>query len=143
MIKLLPLGAVILLLTYPTSAQAGTDLSRVCIQREAQNGSLNISPTILTVLSQKTHRIAARMHFEDAGTLCVRLPRGRYELRVRLARPWTRRLPYVWWTRTYPIYLRTGDAQYLMTNPQHNDEFQAMIAGLNGWHRLWPVHRIQ
>ena len=93
--------------------------------------------------SQATGQVLARKQFNDAGTLCARVPRGRYVLVVRLAKPWARNLPLHWWNRTYPLDLRGGDASYVMTNPPKNDEFQAMISGRNGWHRLWPVHRVR
>jgi hypothetical protein len=117
--------------------------ARVCIEREEQNGSLNISPTFLSIRSQATGQVLAHKRFDDAGSLCAEVPRGRYVLVVRLAKPWARSLPLHWWTRTFPLDLRRGDASYVMTNPPYNDEFQAMIAGRNGWHRLWPVHRVR
>jgi hypothetical protein len=115
--------------------------ARVCIEREEQNGSLNTAPTVLSIRSQVTGKVYATRRLEDAGLLCARVPRGRYVLVVRLAQPWTRSPPLHWWTRTYPLDLRGGDASYVITNPQFNDEFQAMIAGRNGWHHLWPIHR--
>ena len=127
----------------PTAASAHEHSSkaRVCIERLEQNGSLNTAPTVLSIRSQSTGKIYGRKRFEDAGSLCAQVPRGRYVLNVRLAQPWAHSLPLNWWTRTYPLDLRDGDANYVMTNPRLNDEFQAMIAGPNGWHHLWPIHR--
>jgi hypothetical protein len=116
---------------------------RLCIEREGQNGSLNIAPTILTIRSRATGSILATKRFEDAGWLCVRARRGLYTLVVRFAEPWTGAAPPRWWTRTFVIDHRPGGARYVMTNPDTNDVFQAMIAGRDGWHRLWPVHRVR
>lgn len=129
--------------TSMASAAVASSKARVCIEREEQNGSLNIAPTILSIRSVTTGRVLARKEFNDPGSLCAEVPRGRYVLIVRLAKPWTRSLPLHWWTRTFPLDLRGGHATYLMTNPPKNDEFQAMIAGPDGWHRLWPVHRVR
>jgi hypothetical protein len=142
--RFLILGAAIGL-ALPMSGALGARASstaRVCIERDGQNGSLNTSPTILSIRSEATGQVLARKRFEDAGSLCAKVPRGRYRLIVRLAEPWTRSLPLHWWTREYPLDLSRGDARYVMSNPETNDEFQAMIAGRIGWHRLWPIHRV-
>jgi hypothetical protein len=124
------------------NAAVASRKARVCIQREVQNGSLNTAPTVLSIRSRATGVVLASKKLDDAGSLCAALPRARYLLSVRIAEPWTRRLPLRWWTRTFPLDLRGGDATYLMTNPAKNDEFQAIIAGHDGWHRLWPVRRV-
>jgi len=123
------------------SAATASPNARVCIRREAQNGSLNIAPTALSIRSRSTGAVIASRELDDAGSFCALVPRGRYVLSVRLAEPWTRSLPLHWWTRKYPVDVRGGDATFLMTNPEKNDEFQAMTAGRDGWHRLWPVRR--
>jgi hypothetical protein len=124
------------------SASAASSRARLCIERLEQNGSLNTAPTILSVRQQGTSRVLAHKRFDEAGSLCADLPRGRYLLTMRLAEPWARGTPLHWWTRTFPLDLRNGDARYVMTNPPKNDEFQAMITGRNGWHRLWSVQRV-
>jgi len=124
-------------------ANEGRSKARLCIERAVQNGSLNISPMVLRLRLPATGRVLADKRFDDAGSLCAELPRGRYILSVQFAKPWTRSLPLHWWTRTFPIDLRNGDASYVMANPSKNDEFQAMIAGRDGWHRLWSLRRVR
>jgi hypothetical protein len=131
------------LIVLAATSLGGSSNVRVCIEREGQNGSLNIAPTILSVRARASHTIIARKRLDDGGSLCAVVPRGRYVLIVRLAEPWTGSVPPRWWTRTFPLDLRRGDARYIMTNPPTNNQFQAMISGPNGWHRLWPVHRVR
>jgi len=138
------IAAVALGLFQAAAPKAAAAVSpRLCIEREGQNGSLNIAPTILTVQARKTGRILASRRFEDAGSLCVHARPGLYRLTVRFAEPWTGASPPRWWTRQFVIDHPRGEARYVMTNPTPNDRFQAMIAGRDGWHRLWPVHRLR
>lgn len=142
MLNVLSVIALCLPLTSALAAVAPSN-SRVCIVREAQNGSLNISPTILSIRSQQTGKVLAHKRLDDGGSFCAELPRGQYVLSVRFAEPWTRSLPLHWWTRTFALDLRRRNARFLMTNPRHNDHFQAMVAGPDGWHRLWRVQRVR
>ncbi len=107
---------VVLILRPPLNAAFATmGSSRVCIEREEQNGSLNISPTIISIRSKISRKVVAHKRFDDAEQLCADLPRGRYILIVKIAKPWVSELH--WWTRRYPLNLRAGGANYVMTNP--------------------------
>lgn len=140
------IASIVIASWLPMSAAVGAESpskARVCIERESQNGSLNVAPTILSLRSLSSGKTFARKRFDDTGSLCALVPGGRYILSVRFAEPWARSFPLRWWNREFPIDLGDGDAKFVMTNPPKNDEFQAMIAGRDGWHRLWPVHRVR